>query len=132
MVGQIQRNKAKSIAVWADTVHSVSSARVVAALDRAVAQVIAAGGRADPLHVYVQLSLDGDVSRGGIDVNDRRGIDALCDQVAGSAGAPLVGVMGVPPLGADPDAAFARLADERPPRPGPAPAGARSVGGDVG
>ena len=35
MVGQIQRNKAKSIAAWADTVHSVSSARVVTALDRA-------------------------------------------------------------------------------------------------
>ncbi len=113
MVGQLQRNKAKSIAVWADTVHSVSSSRVVTALDRAVAQVIAAGGRARPLHVYVQLSLDGDVSRGGIDIADRSGVDALCDQVAGSRALRLVGVMSVPPLRADPDAAFARLAEER-------------------
>ena len=112
MVGQLQRNKAKSIAVWADTVHSVSSSRVVTALDRAVAQVIAAGGRARPLHVYVQLSLDGDVSRGGIDIADRSGVDALCDQVAGSRALRLVGVMSVPPLRADPDAAFARLAEE--------------------
>ena len=112
MVGQIQRNKAKSIAAWAHTVHSVSSARVVAALERGTARVIADGGRTDPLGVYLQLSLDGDSSRGGIDVNDAAGIDALCDQVAGSSALTLLGVMGIPPLDADPDAAFARLADE--------------------
>ncbi len=112
MIGQIQRNKAKSIAAWADTVHSVSSARVVSALDRAAGAAIAEGARTAPLGVYVQLSLDGDTDRGGVDVDDPAGVDALCDQVAGAEGLRLLGVMGIPPLHADPDAAFARLAAE--------------------
>jgi pyridoxal phosphate enzyme (YggS family) len=112
MIGQIQRNKAKSIAAWAHTAHSVSSARVVTALQDAVSRVIADGRRTIPLGVYVQLSLDGDVSRGGIDIDDRAGIDALCDQVVGSSALDLLGVMGIPPLQQDPDAAFKRLADE--------------------
>ncbi len=112
MIGQVQRNKAKSIAGWADTVHSVSSARVVTALDRAADSAIAEGVRTAPLGVYVQLSLDADTERGGVDVDDPAGVDALCDQVAGAAGLRLLGVMGIPPLHADPDAAFARLAAE--------------------
>ncbi len=113
MIGQVQRNKAKSIAAWAHTVHSVSSARVVTALGRAVASALANGARARPLRVYIQLSLDGDVSRGGVAVADRDAVDALCDQVAGSPALQLVGVMAMPPVRADPDAAFARLAQER-------------------
>jgi pyridoxal phosphate enzyme (YggS family) len=112
MVGQIQRNKARSIAAWAATVHSVSSARVAAALDRGVAEARSAGHRADPLGVYVQISLDGDVSRGGVDVHQPAAVDALCAQVDAAAGLELVGLMGVPPLGADPDVAFAALAAE--------------------
>lgn len=112
MIGQIQRNKAKSIAGWAHTVHSVSSARVVTALGAAADRALADGARHAPLGVYIQISLDGDVSRGGVDVGDPAGVDALCDQVAASAALSLVGVMGVPPLHADPDQAFARLAEE--------------------
>lgn len=112
MVGQIQRNKARSIATWAATVHSVSSPRVAAALDRGVAEARSAGHRADPLRVYVQISLDGDVSRGGVDVHQPDAVDALCAQVDAAAGLELIGLMGVPPLGADPDVAFAALAAE--------------------
>ena len=68
MVGQIQRNKARSVARWAHTAHSIDSSRLVAALDRAVAAALAEGRRSDPLRVYVQVSLDGDVSRGGVDI----------------------------------------------------------------
>ena len=63
MIGQIQRNKAKSIVGWADTVHSVSSARVITALDRAAAAAVAGGTRRAPLGVYLQLSLDGATDR---------------------------------------------------------------------
>ncbi len=112
MIGQIQRNKAKSIAAWADTVHAVCSERVVTALDRARAAVLDKGVRTAPLGVYVQVSLDGDTERGGVDVDDPAAIDALCDQVAAAPALRLLGVMGVPPLHADPDAAFARLAAE--------------------
>lgn len=109
MIGQIQRNKAKSIATWANTVHSVSSERVIDALARATSRAIDEGARTEPLGVYIQLSLDGDVSRGGVDVDDPAGIDALCDQVAGMPELTLLGVMGIPPLEVDVDAAFARL-----------------------
>ena len=112
MIGQIQRNKARSIAAWADTVHSVSSQRVVDALDRARAAAIDKGVRAEPLGVYVQVSLDGDTERGGVDIGDPAAVDALCDQVAAAPALRLLGIMGVPPLEADPDAAFARLAAE--------------------
>jgi pyridoxal phosphate enzyme (YggS family) len=112
MVGQIQRNKAKAIAAWADTVHSVSSAKVAGAVDRGVAHAIGEGVRSAPVKVFVQISLDGDTSRGGVDIGDPAAVDALCDQVAEADGLRLAGLMAIPPLGADPDAAFAKLADE--------------------
>ncbi|MET0702435.1 MAG: YggS family pyridoxal phosphate-dependent enzyme [Mycobacterium sp.] len=112
MVGQIQRNKARAIAAWAHTAHSVSSAKVVTALDRAAGELLESGDRAAPLHIYIQLSYDGDTSRGGVDIGDAAAVDEICAQVAQSEALHLAGVMGVPPLGTDPDAVFARFAQE--------------------
>lgn len=112
MVGQIQRNKARSIARWAYAAHSVDSTRVAAALDRAVATALDAGERVEPLQVYVQVSLDGDPSRGGVDVHQRGLVDQVCGKVAAADALRLAGLMGIPPLDADPDEAFARLAEE--------------------
>lgn len=112
MVGQIQSNKAKAVAAWADTVHSLSTAKVAAALDRGAAHAIDEGTRTTPVRVFVQISLDGDTSRGGVDVEDPAAVDTLCAQVADAAALQLVGLMAIPPLGADPDAAFAALAAE--------------------
>src|SRR5262249_36903539 len=112
MVGQIQRNKARSIARWASAVHSVASTRVAAALDRAVAEELDAGGRDDRLAVYVQVSLDGDPSRGGVDAGQPQRIDELCDQIAGAQALSLAGLMAIPPLDADPSRAFEGLAAE--------------------
>lgn len=112
MVGRIQRNKAKHIARWADTVHSVSTAKVAAALDDGSAGALAEGRRSRPLRVFVQISLDGDTERGGVDVGDPAAVDRLCAQVADSEALELVGLMAVPPLGTDPDTAFAALAAE--------------------
>lgn len=112
MVGRIQRNKAKHIAGWADTVHSVSTGKVVDALDRGAAEALAQGRRTGPLRVFVQISLDGDTERGGVDIGDPAAVDRICAQVAGAEALDLVGLMAVPPLGADPDAAFAALAAE--------------------
>ena len=112
MVGQIQRNKAKAIAAWADTVHSVSTEKVATALDRGATLAIGEGLRATPINVFVQISLDGDTARGGVDIGDPAAVDALCAQIAEAAGLRLAGLMAIPPLGADPDTAFAALADE--------------------
>jgi pyridoxal phosphate enzyme (YggS family) len=112
MVGQIQRNKARSIAKWAFAAHSVDSTRLVVALDRAVTAALDAGWRADPLAIYVQVSLDGDPTRGGVDVRRPELVNEVCEQVAGARGLSLVGLMGIPPLGVDPEPAFARLREE--------------------
>jgi PLP dependent protein len=112
MVGQIQRNKARSLASWAHTAHSIGSLRLVGALDRAVAMARNDGRRENPLRVYVQISLDGDVSRGGVDVSDAKAVDEICAQVEAAESLELVGLMGIPPLDWDPDAAFALLQSE--------------------
>jgi len=112
MVGQIQRNKAKGIAAWADTVHSVSTERVAAALDRAAGEALEAGRRSRGLRVFVQVSLDGDTGRGGVDITDPAAVDRICAFVADAPALELVGLMAVPPLGAEPDAAFAALSEE--------------------
>jgi pyridoxal phosphate enzyme (YggS family) len=112
MVGQIQRNKARSLARWAHTVHSVSSVRTAAALDRAVGVARAEGHRRDPMRIYVQISLDGEVSRGGVDVSAPDAVDEICAQIAAAESLELVGLMGIPPLDWDPDTAFDRLQSE--------------------
>ena len=112
MVGKIQRNKARSLAGWAHTAHSVSSTRVVAALDRAVAGALSEGRRKNPLRVYVQISLDGDVSRGGVDVSDAGAVDEICAQADAAESLELVGLMAIPPLDWEPDRAFALLQSE--------------------
>jgi PLP dependent protein len=112
MVGQIQRKKARSLARWAHTAHSVDSTQLVAALDRAVAATLAEGRRDHPLRVYVQVSLDGDVSRGGVDITTAGAVDEVCARVEESECLELIGLMGMPPLDWDPDQAFDRLESE--------------------
>ena len=101
-IGQLQTNKASSVVSYADVVQSVDRPKLVAALDRAAA---ARGVRPA---VLVQVSLDEPPDRGGVEPG---GAAALADQVAACEHLELRGVMAVAPLGGDPDAAFARLAE---------------------
>ncbi len=112
MVGRIQRNKARSIAGWAYAAHSVDSEKLITALDRAAAEALSDGRRAEPLRVYIQLSLDGDEKRSGVDVGRQDRIDELCAAANAAEGLSFVGLMAIPPLGSDPDDAFARLSAE--------------------
>ncbi|WP_020660627.1 YggS family pyridoxal phosphate-dependent enzyme [Amycolatopsis benzoatilytica] len=107
MVGRLQRNKARSVVRWADEVQSVDSVRLADALARAVAAAREAGERSGPLDVMVQVSLDGDVARGGTALDD---VDALAAHITHTGELRLRGVMAVAPLGEDPGTAFARLA----------------------
>jgi len=113
MVGRIQRNKARSVAEWAYAAHSVDNPKVIAALDRAAANALGHGRRAEPLRVYLQISLDGDEARGGVDVEATGRIDELCAAIDDAHGLLFVGLMAIPPLGADPGASFARLQKEQ-------------------
>jgi pyridoxal phosphate enzyme (YggS family) len=113
MVGRIQRNKARSIAGWAYAAHSVDSGRVIDALDRGATRALAEGDRTEPLRVYIQVSLDGDTERGGVDVDRPGAVDEMCAAAEAAEALQFVGLMAIPPLGADADAAFARLQSER-------------------
>jgi pyridoxal phosphate enzyme (YggS family) len=99
-IGQLQSNKAGSVAHYADVVQSVDRAKVVRALDRAALNL---GRRLD---VTVQVSLDEAEGRGGVAPDRAR---ELADLVADAGALTLRGVMAVAPLGGDPRAAFARL-----------------------
>jgi PLP dependent protein len=112
MVGRIQRNKARSIAGWAYAAHSVDSARLITALGRACDGALTDGDRAEPLRVYIQVSLDGDVERGGVDIGRPDEIDEVCGLADAAEGLAFVGLMAIPPLGSDPESAFARLQGE--------------------
>ncbi|MEV5650082.1 YggS family pyridoxal phosphate-dependent enzyme [Nocardia sp. NPDC052254] len=107
MIGRLQRNKAKSVVRWADTVHSVDSDRLVRALDTATAVARDEGARDDRLRVLLQVSLDRDPTRGGVVPDD---LAVLADQVEETENLQLGGLMAIPPLDVDPDTAFAELA----------------------
>ncbi|NLU82926.1 YggS family pyridoxal phosphate-dependent enzyme [Rhodococcus sp. HNM0569] len=108
MIGRLQRNKARSVAGWAHTIHSVDSARLASALDRASAEAFDAGRRRAPLRVLLQVSLDDDPGRGGVPIGD---LESLGESIESARGLALAGLMAVPPLGSDSDAEFARLED---------------------
>lgn len=110
MLGRVQRNKARATSRWASTVHSVDSDRLVDALATASCVALEQGERSAPLRVFLQISLDGDPARGGVAEDD---LPALADRVEQAEGLDLVGLMAVPPRDADPDAAFAVLAEIR-------------------
>ncbi|SEF51506.1 hypothetical protein SAMN04489712_101268 [Thermomonospora echinospora] len=102
-VGQLQTNKARAVAAYADVVHSVDRSRLVTALSAGALRA----GRT--LRCLVQVSLDERPGgRGGAAPGQ---VPELADLIAASEGLELGGVMAVAPLGADPAPAFARLAE---------------------
>lgn len=92
-VGQLQTNKVRSVASYADVVQSVDRLRLVSALSKAA---VRAGRGIDCL---VQVALDAESGqqgkRGGVAPD---GIEELADAVAGSPGLRLGGLMTVAPL----------------------------------
>ncbi|GAB3142148.1 YggS family pyridoxal phosphate-dependent enzyme [Micromonospora sonneratiae] len=108
-VGQLQRNKCRSVVGYADVVHSVDSVRLATALAEAARR-----HRDRPLDVLVQVSIDGDPARGGAvagSVDIDRGLDLVAAEVARHQPLRLAGLMAVAPLGWEPERAFGRLAD---------------------
>ena len=107
-VGQLQRNKARSVVTYADVVESVDSLRLARALDGAAQR-----HRDRPLDVLVQVSLDGDPARGGAvagAAEPETDLWRVAGAVAEAAHLRLGGVMAGAPAQWDPDAAFEKLA----------------------
>jgi pyridoxal phosphate enzyme (YggS family) len=107
-VGQLQRNKCRSVVRYADMVQSVDSVRLAVALDEASRRE-----REHPIDVLVQVSIDGDTSRGGAIAGSSTediGLDQVLATVEAADGLQLRGLMAVAPLDWEPDRAFAALA----------------------
>jgi PLP dependent protein len=104
-VGQLQVNKAASVARYAYMVHSVDRARLVAALGRRASEE----GRL--IRCLVQVDLDpagpgAEPGRGGAAPGE---VVDLAGQIAARDGLELAGVMTVAPLGKPARPAYARL-----------------------
>jgi PLP dependent protein len=112
-IGQLQTNKVRSVAGYADVVESVDRFRLVGALDQA------AGRAGRVIECLLQVNLDPDIGRdagagsagpagrGGADPAE---LDRLADAVAERPNLRLAGLMAVAPQGAAPGPAFDRLA----------------------
>lgn len=102
-VGRLQSNKARRVAGYAHAVHSVDRVELADALATAVSRL----GR-PPLNVFVQVSLDADPTRAGVVPSELR---TVADAVGAREELRFVGLMAVAPIRADPDRAFAQLAE---------------------
>nr|WSW69723.1 YggS family pyridoxal phosphate-dependent enzyme [Streptomyces sp. NBC_00995] len=106
-VGQLQTNKVRSVASYADVVQSVDRTKLVTALSAAAGR----GGR--ELGCLIQVALDAESGergeRGGVAPD---GIEELADAVAAAPGLRLDGLMTVAPL-AGPFAGRQRAAFDR-------------------
>ena len=101
-IGQLQTNKAASVARYATFVHSVDRLRLVHALG-------AAARRAErAIECLIEVSLDADPARGGALASD---VSGLAEALTAEEGLILAGVMAIAPLGMSPVEAFAKLLD---------------------
>jgi pyridoxal phosphate enzyme (YggS family) len=109
-IGQLQTNKARSVARYADLVHSVDRHSLAEALEDGARRA-----ERPALDVLVQLSLDdsadaepGAEGRGGSKADE---LMRLADRIAASDVLRLAGIMAIAPLDGDPEQAFSRLAE---------------------
>jgi hypothetical protein len=100
--GQLQRNKLRSIATWADFIHSIDQDRYLAPLQQLSIEL------KKPISLLLQLSLDLPIrpERGGVAPEE---LIELGTKVMDYSGLKLQGLMAVAPLDVAPDLAFGAL-----------------------
>lgn len=96
--GGIQSRKLRDIAVWADVIHSLDNVGHATKLQSVSNRSI---------DVFIQLSLDGDPTRGGVPENK---ISELALGVMDLSHVNLIGLMCVLPLDVDPREGFTKVA----------------------
>jgi pyridoxal phosphate enzyme (YggS family) len=101
-IGQLQRNKCRAVAQYADVVESVDRIELVGPLDRGAQE----GERQIDALIQVDLQVPPEPHRGGAAPAD---VPALVEAVMSSQALRLTGVMAVAPLGENPRPAFDRL-----------------------
>lgn len=98
-VGQLQRNKVRQVARYADVLHAVDRAEVI--------ELLETGEGIPTRDVFLQVNLTADAGRGG--VSDAE-FESLAERAAASEAVRVLGVMAVAPLDEEPAAAFSRVA----------------------
>ena len=101
MIGRLQSNKADEAVRLFDVIHSLDRPSLLDALAKAGNQ---AGRHPE---VYVQVNIGAEEQKGGVAIGE---LPAFLDKVRASP-LPLVGLMGMPPLGQQPGPYFALLAE---------------------
>lgn len=98
-VGQLQRNKVRSVLSYADCIHSVDRQPLIEALDKAADRDV---------DVLLQVGLERTGERGGADPGE---LSTLAEAVSATERLKLRGLMAVAPLGKPPEPEFRRLAE---------------------
>lgn len=99
--GQVQSRKLREIANWADVIHSLDQLSHIEKLDRICVEI------SKVISVFVQLSLDGAPDRGGVMEKD---LAPLAEAISKAKSLKLMGLMCVPPVKYEHDAAFSEIA----------------------
>jgi pyridoxal phosphate enzyme (YggS family) len=100
--GEIQSKKLREISTWASCIHSLDNLEHGVKLNRILE------GENRTIDTFIQLSLDGDPSRGGV---VERELHSLAERVADLSQINLLGIMCVPPVSMEADSAFPAVAD---------------------
>ena len=95
--GGIQSRKLKEIAQWADVIHSLDQLSHAQKLENLLSKKI---------DIFLQLSLDGDPSRGGVQESE---LSPLAQEINEMAHLNLQGLMCVLPLGIEPHEGFRKV-----------------------
>lgn len=98
--GEIQSKKVREILSWADCIHSLDSQSHLEKISRTLHE---SHSRVD---LFLQLSLDGDPNRGGLQESE---LFALAEKVSAVTEINLLGIMSVPPVNDEPGAAFKEI-----------------------
>jgi len=108
-IGHLQRNKARRVFGLADEIHSVDSARLLRALLALAAETAPEAHRPG---IYLQVKVADEEAKGGLDPDE---VEALVRETADAGTLPLLGLMAMAPLVADParNLREARVAFER-------------------
>jgi len=100
LIGPLQTNKARAAVEMFDAIHTVDRPKLAVTLARL------ADERGQSPDLFVQVNTGAEPQKAGV-LPD--GVDALVDEVRG-LGLPLVGLMCIPPVDADPEPHFRLLA----------------------
>ena len=98
--GAIQSKKIREILSWAGCIHSLDNLGHAEKIERAVAE------SKSEIDLFLQLSLDGDPERGGVQENE---LHQLASALIERPGINLLGIMSVPPVTYEPALAFAEI-----------------------